>query len=211
MTVENTLAERGARYGQFIDHAEIAQGIQEVYRKGRNWDTLDYDIRQCLVVISDKIARILNGDPYYTDNYHDIQGYAKLVEDRLKRLESSNDTMPVVTVTSNSTDNNYQLKELIQGMIQRNQKVRESVVQKHDDLKSRKFKDDLTRANEAESYSVTGHDNYDWRPPRMIIRDNSIAWTNDKGQVVGRVGNWDGLETAEVSAKSKLNQFLTRN
>ena len=73
MTVENTLAERGARYGQFIDHAEIAQGIQEVYRKGRNWDTLDYDIRQCLVVISDKIARILNGDPYYTDNYHDIQ------------------------------------------------------------------------------------------------------------------------------------------
>lgn len=213
MTVENTLAERGARYGQFIDHAEIAQGIQEVYRKGRNWDTLDYDIRQCLVVISDKIARILNGDPYYTDNYHDIQGYAKLVEDRLKKLEVSNDTTPVITVTNyvtgTTTDNSEQLKELIQGMIQRNQKARESVVQKQtlkDDVL-----DHLPRMNEVGSYNVTGYDNYDWQPPRMIIRDNAIAWTNDKGQVVGRVGNWDGLETAEVSAKSKLNQFLTRN
>ncbi len=33
-------------------------------------------------VIADKIARILNGDPNYKDNWHDIQGYAKLAEDR---------------------------------------------------------------------------------------------------------------------------------
>lgn len=32
--------------------------------------------------IADKIARILNGDPEYRDNWHDIAGYAKLAEDR---------------------------------------------------------------------------------------------------------------------------------
>src|SRR5690606_10084595 len=33
-----------------------------------------------------KIARILIGDPNYADNWHDIQGYAKLVEERLPTL-----------------------------------------------------------------------------------------------------------------------------
>jgi hypothetical protein len=83
--VSKTLAERGARYGAFIEHATIAQGLQEVLLDCKNWWRLDPDMRQMMIVICDKLARILNGDPYYTDNYHDIQGYAKLVEDRLLR------------------------------------------------------------------------------------------------------------------------------
>lgn len=89
--VSKTLEERGARYGEFIDHATIAQGIQEVYHEAPNWWRLKPDVRQMLIVLSDKVARILNGDPDYTDNYHDIQGYAKLVEDRLLREEKAND------------------------------------------------------------------------------------------------------------------------
>lgn len=81
--VSSTLAERGARYGAFKDHAAIAQGLQEVLWETPGWYALEADVRQMLVVITDKMARILNGDPNYTDNYHDIQGYAKLVEDRL--------------------------------------------------------------------------------------------------------------------------------
>ena len=95
MSIENTLAERGNRYGDFTDHADLAQGIQ--FRMQRfcltadnadgfivPWkDRLNNVQRQALTVISDKIARILSGDPNYADNWHDIQGYAKLVEDRL--------------------------------------------------------------------------------------------------------------------------------
>lgn len=81
--VNKTLEERGARYGQFIDHATIAQGLQEVLQEAPNWYRLQPDVRQMMVVITDKLARILNGDPDYTDNYHDIQGYARLVEARL--------------------------------------------------------------------------------------------------------------------------------
>lgn len=89
--LNKTLSERGARYGKFKDHAVIAQAIKEVfYSTGgyetRGWNGKDMapDMKQSLETIADKIARILNGDPNYIDNWHDIQGYAKLIEDRLK-------------------------------------------------------------------------------------------------------------------------------
>ena len=97
MSIENTLAERGNRYGDFTDHADLAQGIQfrmqKFCLKADNadgfiepWkDRLNNVQRQALTVIADKIARILSGDPNYADNWHDIQGYAKLVEDRLPK------------------------------------------------------------------------------------------------------------------------------
>ena len=87
--VAKTLEERGSRYGQFADHAKIAQGIQDVMRCHINWDRLDPDMKQALSVIADKIARILNGDPFYLDNWHDIQGYAKLIEDRLQMIDNT--------------------------------------------------------------------------------------------------------------------------
>lgn len=85
--ISATLAERGGRYGKFIDHSKISQGLQDVMRNAPNWDKLDVDMRQALTTIVDKIARILNGDPYYDDSWHDIQGYAKLVEDRLLKMK----------------------------------------------------------------------------------------------------------------------------
>ena len=85
--ITNTLKERGSRYGVFAEHAYIAQSIQNVMRAAPGWTRLSCDEAQALTVIADKIARILNGDPHYTDNWHDIQGYAKLVEDRLNSGE----------------------------------------------------------------------------------------------------------------------------
>lgn len=82
--IEATLAERGNRYGDFTHHARIAQAIQDVMRaEATGWAALAPDQRQALTVIADKIARMLNGDPNYRDNWHDIVGYAKLVDDRL--------------------------------------------------------------------------------------------------------------------------------
>lgn len=84
--IDDTLAERGARYGDFTFHAEVAQQLQDVMRTdygGVQWSHLSNIQKQALTTIADKIARILTGDPNYADNWHDIQGYAKLVEDRL--------------------------------------------------------------------------------------------------------------------------------
>lgn len=83
MNIDATLAERGARYGEFRDHAAIAQSLQTVMRGTPGWERLAPDQKQALTVIADKIARMLNGDPNYVDNWHDIIGYSKLVETRL--------------------------------------------------------------------------------------------------------------------------------
>jgi hypothetical protein len=81
--IDKTLAERGERYGQFRDHAVIAQDIKDAMWHRDGWTRLAPDQKQALEVIADKVARILNGDPQYHDNWHDIVGYAKLVADRL--------------------------------------------------------------------------------------------------------------------------------
>lgn len=83
MTIDDTLAERGQRYGAFQDHAAIAQRVQHAMEMAPKWSQMPAVHQRALTTIADKIARILNGDPNYIDNWHDIQGYAKLVEDWL--------------------------------------------------------------------------------------------------------------------------------
>ena len=89
MTDVNTvLAERGKRYGEFKNHAEIAQTLKSVMQTSgnANWDQLSNDQREALEMIQHKIARILNGDPNYADNWIDIAGYATLVARRLDEV-----------------------------------------------------------------------------------------------------------------------------
>jgi len=90
MSVEQTLEERGARYGTFFEHARIAQALQDVMRSNGNWDHLAVDEKQALTTIADKIARILNAPAgtIYSDSFHDIAGYALLVDKRLKDIEA---------------------------------------------------------------------------------------------------------------------------
>lgn len=82
-TIDQTLAERGARYGEFDDHANITQGIKDAMKHGRNWPLLQDDMKEALEMVAHKIGRILNGDPGYIDSWTDIIGYTRLVEKRL--------------------------------------------------------------------------------------------------------------------------------
>ncbi len=83
-TIDETLAERGSRYGEFTDHALVTQAIKEAMAVGNNWEcNLDDDQKECLEMIAHKIGRILNGDPDYIDSWTDIIGYTRLVEKRL--------------------------------------------------------------------------------------------------------------------------------
>lgn len=98
------LAERGARYGKFTRHAMITQALKAVMKGdaicassetpnadmctvidalAKKWVSLASDQKESLEMIAHKIGRILNGDPNYSDSWHDIAGYAKLVGDRL--------------------------------------------------------------------------------------------------------------------------------
>ena len=82
--VDAILSERGARYGKFKDHANLAQQLKRVIFGFNPALRLENDQREALEMIAHKIARIVNGDPDYADSWVDIAGYAKLVADRLE-------------------------------------------------------------------------------------------------------------------------------
>lgn len=85
VSTDDILKERGSRYGEFISHADITQALKETIREHmfERWSDLDADQQEALDMICHKIGRIANGDPDYSDSWHDIAGYAKLVADRL--------------------------------------------------------------------------------------------------------------------------------
>lgn len=81
-SLEQTLQERGRRYGKFADHAAVTQALKRIISFHARKD-FDPDQQEALDMICHKIGRIVAGDPNYADSWHDIAGYAKLVEDRL--------------------------------------------------------------------------------------------------------------------------------
>jgi hypothetical protein len=85
--IDVTLEERGARYGKFKNQATISQALKDVMQMTDGWARLSCDQCESLEMVVHKIARILNGDPNYSDSWVDIAGYAKLVADRLDGIE----------------------------------------------------------------------------------------------------------------------------
>lgn len=78
--VDQTLEQRGTRYGDFSEHARITQNLKRAMIDSPNWATLSDDKREALEMVAHKVGRILNGDPEYADSWHDIIGYTRLVE-----------------------------------------------------------------------------------------------------------------------------------
>ena len=78
-----TLKERGNRYGTFESQGKISQSFKETMRDTDNWDKLTCSQKESLEMVVHKIARILNGDPNYADSWHDIAGYATLIDQEL--------------------------------------------------------------------------------------------------------------------------------
>lgn len=82
--IQQTLNERGNRYGEFNEHARITQEIKNVLQSGRSWETCNASQREALEMIAHKLGRIVNGDPNYDDSWRDIAGYAQLVVNELE-------------------------------------------------------------------------------------------------------------------------------
>lgn len=105
-TVAATLEERGKRYGKFEDQAAMSQLLERVMYGAAlmdhdgvyvfsseqrmhfagKWQDLEPYQKEALKIIVHKISRILNGDANYADSWHDIAGYAQLVENLLNNI-----------------------------------------------------------------------------------------------------------------------------
>lgn len=87
MNIAETLDERGRKYGTYMGLATIAQDLKQVARSGASYHLLDPDMAESLDMIFNKVARIVNGCPFHKDSWHDIVGYAQLVNTRLEKME----------------------------------------------------------------------------------------------------------------------------
>ena len=84
--ISDTLDERGTRYGLFVGQADASQALKRVLYSilDDRGTGVENDQLEALEMICHKMARIMNGDPNYSDSWHDIAGYATLVADRLE-------------------------------------------------------------------------------------------------------------------------------
>jgi len=74
------LKTRAKTHGDFTEVARIAQQIKTVMRESPNWHELPNHMRESLEMDATKTARILCGNAYEPDHWHDKAGYATLVE-----------------------------------------------------------------------------------------------------------------------------------
>lgn len=81
--ISAVLAQRGAVYGDFREHARITQNIKKAMKDSPKWEELSDSQKESLEMTAHKIGRILNGDPDYKDSWTDIEGYIHLVEQHL--------------------------------------------------------------------------------------------------------------------------------
>ena len=83
--VTETLGLRENRYGEFKNVSETSQWLKDIMRGGASWKGMEPFMQESLDLIANKLARIVNGDPFYDDSWHDVGGYAKLVEIELAK------------------------------------------------------------------------------------------------------------------------------
>ena len=95
MSINETLAVRGASYGDFASQADITQKLKETFMDGilssNTIDDIPPFIYEAVDMIFHKLARVANGDPLYIDNFRDICGYSQLVVDALQTTVGATD------------------------------------------------------------------------------------------------------------------------
>lgn len=82
--IDETLDERGKNYGSYYNVATTSQQLKIILRQGASYSNMEPDMQESLDMICNKLARIVNGNPYYDDSWHDICGYASLIDKVLK-------------------------------------------------------------------------------------------------------------------------------
>lgn len=89
-TLDTTLGERGASYGSYAEQSRVEKNIKDAMRDSLKWNLLSSDAQCALEMIATKISRLVTGDPDHFDSWHDIQGYARLVADRIQTNSEDN-------------------------------------------------------------------------------------------------------------------------
>lgn len=93
MSINDTLKERGKTHGDFRENSRLSQAFKNVIRTGVNYPELTDVQLEALHMIVHKISRILSGNQNHADAWHDIAGYATLVEEQLSTGTNEENTV----------------------------------------------------------------------------------------------------------------------
>ncbi|MGR3808616.1 hypothetical protein SAMN05660772_01863 [Pasteurella testudinis DSM 23072] len=92
--INQTLTDREQTHGAFAANANTSQLFKLVARQNPKWQQLSDTQREAIEMILHKVSRAINGDHKHADNYHDIAGYAALVEKELNAPEAKSEPEP---------------------------------------------------------------------------------------------------------------------
>lgn len=81
--VQDTLNQRQNVHGDFQENGRVMQLLKESARFDTNYLALEPYKREAIDMILHKIGRIVTGDSNHVDHWHDVAGYATLVENIL--------------------------------------------------------------------------------------------------------------------------------
>ena len=102
--VRQTLNQRQEQYGSFEDVATATQDLLKILEK-TGLKSLPSMHKEALHMICSKMVRIVNGDHNFIESWHDIAGYATLMENELR-------------VTDGATNSRLTYQKVINGKLQ---------------------------------------------------------------------------------------------
>lgn len=89
MDINTIMEERGSSYGDFGNQAMCAQTLKQILHghAHRHGVDLSGEQKEAIDMMATKLSRIVNGDPNKVDSWRDVEGYAKLIADRLEKKQ----------------------------------------------------------------------------------------------------------------------------
>lgn len=78
--LDKIIAERAATYGNYTSVAESTWKAYRAFADNENFESLPAEVKFSIVMILNKIGRIVNGK-ITLDSLDDIQGYTELLKD----------------------------------------------------------------------------------------------------------------------------------
>ena len=81
--LQDTLKVRKNVHGNFCESAVTHDKLMDVVWNTPNWSHMDAAKRRSIHMICEKLSRILWGDYNFADHWHDIAGYATLIDQQL--------------------------------------------------------------------------------------------------------------------------------
>jgi hypothetical protein len=86
--MKEILEQRKSSHGPWQEQFALARNLKDtLFPHGES--RVPSEMREALEHITIKISRVITGNPFHTDHWRDIAGYATLIADDLEKYEKS--------------------------------------------------------------------------------------------------------------------------